>query len=216
MNIIIHKIIFSLLTICFIFNIHAYDEEIYESNKCDSLFGHFEQKFKIPQNILRSIALKESGKKHSKNNNIIIWPWTVNVEGKGYYFRNKKEAIKFVKNQIKTNKEIIDVGCMQINLKHHINAFDSIDKAFEPQYNISYGAEFLRKKYEQTGCWHKAIAHYHSATFPIGNKYKNDIVKIVNKLEKHKTYSKNNNSKYFLNRKKYKSNLMVPIYHFKN
>jgi soluble lytic murein transglycosylase-like protein len=230
-----------MLVLFLLFPLYSYsavDKEIIESDKCSRIIPYFEQKYQIPRNTLYSIALKESGKKHSKHKIAVIWPWTVNVEGTGYFFNTKKEAILFVKRQIIMAKESIDVGCMQINLKHHLGAFDSLNQAFDPKYNVEYGAKFLKAKYEQLGSWHKAIAHYHSANNELGFKYRQGVVKIANNIHSYKNslskYSsqnyynevdilpqnqtivaistdKKNTSSFNKNIKKYQSNLMVVI-----
>ena len=162
------------------------DREMAESLKCSRLFSYFERKHRIPLDTLHSISLQESGKTHSKHNIRIVWPWTVNVEGQGYFFDNKREAVLFVKQQLLTGKTSIDIGCMQINLKHHPDAFKSIEHAFDPVSNITYGAEFLKRKYDQLGNWLQAIAHYHSATHELGSKYKESVVKIANNMNEYK------------------------------
>lgn len=206
------------------------DSEIAESLKCSKFFPYYEKKFNIPSNTLHSIALKESGKKHKSRKIRIVWPWTVNVEGKGYYFNNKREAVNFVRKQIIKGYESIDVGCMQINLRHHLEAFHSLDQAFEPNNNVRYGAEFLRSKYDQLKNWHKAIAHYHSSTHSLGFKYKQDIVKIASNMTLYKASLHNyldnseeflenkpvNNNKiqkksFFSSNKKYRSSIMIPL-----
>ncbi len=123
---------------------------------------------------------------HSSKKVKLSWPWTVNVEGEGFFFNTKQEAVSFVKKQLSQKKESIDVGCMQVNLKHHPNAFKSIEEAFEPRANIAYAASFLRSKYDQLGSWHKAIGHYHSATEALGTKYKNNVIKIASNIEQYK------------------------------
>jgi len=222
-----------LLIILFIFfsTVAIADPEIAESLKCSKLFPYFEKKFNIPINTLHSIALKESGKKHKTRNLRVVWPWTVNVEGKGYHFNTKREAVNFVRKQIIIGRESIDVGCMQINLRHHLEAFNSLDQAFEPSNNVRYGAEFLRSKYDQLKSWHKAIAHYHSATHSLGSKYKQDVVKIASNMALYKAslqgYLNNNedvlesniavnNNKIqkkslFTSNKRYRSSIMIPI-----
>ena len=37
----------------------------------------------------------------------------------------------------------IDIGCMQVNLMHHPNAFATLDAAFDPLANALYAARFL-------------------------------------------------------------------------
>lgn len=140
------------------------DREINESKKCSRIFSYFEKQYRLPKDILHSIALRESGKPHSKYNIGIVWPWTINVEGKGFYFNTKYEALKFTKAQIDAGKTSIDIGCMQINLKHHPRAFTSLHHAFSPTGNIHYAAKLLKSHYDKHGSWEKAIGNYHSAT----------------------------------------------------
>lgn len=166
---------------------HAFSAyEMSQSYECSKMFPRFEKKFAIPLDTLHSIALRESGRKHKEHKIVVVWPWTVNVEGQGYYFHSKSEAIAFVRKEIVKGKESIDVGCMQINLKHHLKAFDSLEQAFDPSKNVGYGAEFLRSKYDQLGSWYKAIAHYHSATDILGSKYKEAVIKIANNMDVYK------------------------------
>jgi soluble lytic murein transglycosylase-like protein len=93
----------------------------------------------------------------------------VNPSGKGYHFKNKIEAVKFVKAQLASGKSSVDVGCMQINLKYHPDAFTSIEQVFCPRKNIAYGAKFLKEKYNQYGDWQKAIGSYHSGVKQIND-----------------------------------------------
>ena len=65
----------------------------------------------------------------------------------------------------------IDVGCMQVNLMHHPNAFASLDAAFDPVANALYAARFLNTLYGISGSWVKATAAYHSQTPAIGADY---------------------------------------------
>ena len=165
----------------------ALDPEIIESAKCSRYFPYFEKRHKIPVDTLHSVSLQESGKSHSKHKIKIVWPWAVNVEGESYFFDTKFTAVSFVKKQLALGKSSIDVGCMQINLKHHPEAFSSIERAFDPATNIGYGAEFLRAKYDQYGHWHHAIANYHSATKDLGDKYKANVINIARNMPEYKT-----------------------------
>ena len=65
----------------------------------------------------------------------------------------------------------IDVGCMQVNLMHHPNAFASLDAAFDPTANALYAARFLNTLYGISGSWVQATAAYHSQTPAIGADY---------------------------------------------
>ncbi len=152
------------------------DSEIYQSNRCLEIIKRAEDHFNIPKGILWAIAYHESKKKHSYHKGLlIVWPWTVSINGKGYHFSNKKQAVKFTESLVNKGVKNIDIGCMQINLKYHSKAFKSISHAFTPYDNINYGAQFLVQKYKQSGSWKKAIGHYHSTD---NNKASNYLKKV--------------------------------------
>ena len=172
-----------MLTVIFLFSTSAYaDSEFRESRKCSSMFAYFEKRYNIPKDTLYSISLQETQKAHSQHNIGLVWPWTVNIEGKGWHFKNKNEAIKFVYAQMANGKKSIDVGCMQINLKYHPDAFVSVEQAFSPRKNIAYAAKLLKDNYNQIGSWDKAIGKYHSRLEDVASKYQARVTKISNSM----------------------------------
>ena len=162
------------------------DPEIKESSKCVMHFNRLEKKYEIPKDLLHSISIQESGKKHSKLAKRIPSPWAVNVAGQGHYFDSKRDAVAFVESQLSKGKKNIDVGCMQISLLYHGDAFKSVSEAFDPKANVEYGAMFLREKFDQHGSWKKAIANYHSADYERGNSYQKSVLKIASNIDDHK------------------------------
>ncbi len=181
------------------------DAEILESKKCVAQFQYFEQRYNLPKDSLYSISLQETKKKHSKFNIGIVWPWTVNVEGIGHHFKTKAAAVNFTKDQINQGKKSIDVGCMQVNLKYHPNAFKSINQAFSPQNNIAYASKLLKEKYNKHKNWTKAIGSYHSESDGIGKKYSDNVKKIAQNISTHKE----NVRKYTYNQKYNKASIKV-------
>lgn len=159
------------------------DSEINESRKCSAHFSYFEKKYDIPKDTLYSISLQETQKKHGKLNIQIVWPWSVNVEGTGYHFNSKDEAIKFTRQKQAEGITSIDVGCMQINLKYHPDVFASLEQAFSPRRNIAYGAKHLREKYEASKNWRVAIGHYHSYNKSKSHKYYKNVSKHADSME---------------------------------
>jgi hypothetical protein len=121
--------------------------------------------------LLSAIGRVESGRRDPGTGAWGAWPWTINAEGQGSYFDNKADAIKAVQALQARGVRSIDVGCMQVNLMHHPNAFPSLDMAFEPAVNADYAARFLVGLHDQTGDWTKATANYHSAWPPEGEPY---------------------------------------------
>lgn len=149
---------------------------------CTQYFPVEERKNTIPTHLLAAIATTESGRWHQGLGMAVPWPWTINVEGKGYYFSSKAEAIAQVKNLMAQGSRSIDVGCMQVNLKHHPNAFANLDAAFDPATNVAYAAKFLHDNYADLGDWIKATAAYHSRTPVYGNQYLGEIEKSWNRI----------------------------------
>lgn len=181
-----HFLIFILAFVISATSFAFADKEINESIKCSAIFSYFEKRFNIPKDLLHAIALKESAKKHSNRNLVIVWPWTVNIAGKGYYFTNKRDAIRFAKNQLASGVINMDVGCMQINLKYHPEAFSSLEQAFSPHKNVAYGAKFLTEKYMQHGNWEKAVGGYHSENPERAQNYRTMVSKIGDDMHSYK------------------------------
>jgi len=157
------KILKSLFLVCLM----VYFKPTY-SNSLINCFNYTEKygkQFNIPDKLLTSISLVESGTR--KNNRFVSWPWTLNVGGKSMFFDNKNDALNFLKKNHK-NKNI-DVGCMQISLKYHINEFDSLENILDPDQNVKYAAKFLKNLFSKHKRWNEAISRYHSSV-PIRKK----------------------------------------------
>jgi|CXWL01.1.fsa_nt_gi hypothetical protein len=153
---------------------------------CTRHLQHYETQYGIPSHLLSAIASTESGRFHDGLKIKLPWPWTINAEGKGYFFDTKEEAIMAARKLQARGVESMDVGCMQVNIYHHPNAFASLNIAFEPENNVAYAASFLRNLYQEGGSWKQAASNYHSKTPSLGNKYiglvYNSWIKIVDKL----------------------------------
>ena len=126
---------------------------------------------RVPDKLLPSIARVESGRLDAATGKVRPWPWTINVEGVGYFFDSKPEVIAAVQALQAKGKRSIDVGCMQVNLMHHPNAFADLDAAFDPGTNARYAVKFLTALYQQTRDWPLATAWYHSSTPEFGEEY---------------------------------------------
>lgn len=145
------------------------------SKTCSIAVQSQERKNDIPTGLLHAISLAESGRwlnnpKTAEGENI-AWPWTVTTGGKGHFLPNRLDAIAFVKSLQADGVENIDVGCMQINLKYHPNAFGSIEQAFDPRKNAAYAAKFLSERKALSQSWMQAAGDYHSFTPELNKKY---------------------------------------------
>lgn len=166
---------------------HAAADALIEGAKlCTRHLPRYEREYGIPTHLLSAIASTESGRYHQGLKLNIPWPWTINTGGKGYYYDSKAEAVAAAKKFRARGMKSMDVGCMQVNLQHHPDAFASLEQAFEPQYNVAYAAGFLRALYQSENSWKKAAAGYHSKTPSRGSEYVGRVYgswyKIIDKL----------------------------------
>lgn len=148
-----------------------------DANSCLSHIAREEAAHSIPKGLLESIGVTESGRM-SAEGKPIPWPWTVNATGAGQFFESKEGAIEFVQELLTQGVTVIDVGCMQVNLYFHPNAFESLDAAFDPATNVAYAAEFLKELGSETDDWEVATQYYHSRTSYLGQAY-SERVKIA-------------------------------------
>src|SRR5262249_9143455 len=98
--------------------------------------------------------------------------WTINAEGQGRYFESKEAAIAAVRALQRRGVRLIDVGCMQVNLLHHPQAFADLDEAFDPMVNARYAGLFLTRLHAATRDWVKAAGQYHSQTQELAEDYR--------------------------------------------
>lgn len=163
------------------------DRALIEGAKlCTSYLPRQEREYGIPVHLLAAIASTESGRYNKELGLSLPWPWTINVDGKGYFFDTKEEAIAAVRDLQARGYQSIDVGCMQVNLHHHPNAFSNLEQAFDPAYNVAYAAYFLKQNFQDEGSWRKATADYHSRSPIFGEPYAHLVFsawgRIINKI----------------------------------
>lgn len=140
-----------------------------DARLCTNAILMAERSTRIPDQFLVAMARVESGR--HINGELVPWPWTVNAQGKGYVYDNKRQAIEAVRAFQAQGIRSIDVGCMQVNLQQHADAFPSLEAAFDPSTNAMFAARFLTDLFSRTGSWPRAAAAYHSFTPNIGSAY---------------------------------------------
>lgn len=124
---------------------------------------------------MAAIGRVESGRADASGR-VDPWPWSINAEGVDHVYRTKAEAIAAVRALQARGVRSIDVGCMQVNLMYHPEAFASLEDAFDPASNASYAAHYLSQLHAQTGNWSTATAWYHSATPELGAEYQRRVM----------------------------------------
>jgi hypothetical protein len=133
----------------------------------------------IPSHLLAAIARVESGRRDQSSGSFNPWPWTINYDGQGSFYDSKMQAVATATLMRPRVTKSIDVGCMQISLTNHPDAFATMDQAFEPSSNADYGARFLVQLYQKTGSWPKAVEWYHSATPDLGRDYGQKVYAVL-------------------------------------
>ncbi len=108
------------------------------------------------------MALVESGRPDPVTGLISPWPWTIQTKGQGHFYETPAEAIRDAKAHLRAGNALIDVGCLQVDLFHHPNAFRTLDSAFDPAANIDYAAGYLAELAHARGSWLEAVAAYNA------------------------------------------------------
>ncbi len=143
----------------------------------------------MPTHLLTAVSMVESGRWRAETGEILAWPWTVTAGGEGRFLPSKAAAIAEVERLRAEGVTNIDVGCMQINLRYHPKAFDSLEQAFDPDRNIAYAIGFLRDLRDRWGSWTRAVGSYHSNTPALSGRYRAKVLKMVY-AEKHRIAKK--------------------------
>lgn len=124
---------------------------------------------RLPSRLLLAVGVTEAGR--TVGGRLTVWPWTVNAEGQGHYFPDKPSAIRHVQALRARGVRSIDVGCMQVNLHWHPDAFPDLDTAFDPAANVAYAAALLKRHHGDLRNWTRSVKRYHSATADRGQAY---------------------------------------------
>ncbi|MEQ8665362.1 MAG: transglycosylase SLT domain-containing protein [Rhodospirillales bacterium] len=147
---------------------------------CAEATGQVERERGIPRHLLTAISLAESGRWDGVNGATHAWPWTVTSGEQTWKLDSKAEAIARVDALRGAGTTNIDVGCMQINMRYHPDAFTSLDAAFDPLTNARYAGQFLSDLYETSRNWLTAAGNYHSNTEEFHNRYKLKVARFWN------------------------------------
>ncbi len=145
---------------------------------CGSEAARFERVYALPPQLLDAISIVETGRWNPAKKATFAWPWTVTANGDGKFFPTKAEAIAEVKRLRAAGTKSIDVGCMQVNLMWHAEAFANLDEAFDPSANVDYAARFVKELYAATKHWPTAASYYHSQTPDLAAEYRRKLMKI--------------------------------------
>lgn len=124
------------------------------------LFLQAAQAHNVPLDWTQAIARVESG-----------WsPFVLNIEGKGYIFASKDEALAKAR-QAQAEGRSFDSGLMQINSRWLDRYSIPLEAALDPAANVWLGSWILKQEIERYGRNWSAVAHYHSPDPARGQRY---------------------------------------------
>ncbi len=114
----------------------------------------------VSADLTRAIAGVESG----------LSPWVLNIEGKGYAFDSKEEAVKKAREAEAAGRSF-DSGLMQVNNSWLDKYGIPLEAAFDPLANIYLGSWILRQEINRYGRTWQAVGSYHSPDVGKGRQY---------------------------------------------
>lgn len=87
---------------------------------CLNATKKIEKEYQIKKHLLTTISSVETGRWNEKEQQSLAWPWTINAQGKGQFFKTKAEAVKAIKNcRLRALKALTSGVC---RLTSHITA----------------------------------------------------------------------------------------------
>jgi hypothetical protein len=116
----------------------------------------------IPEGLMQSITRVEAGRK-TVTGEYMPWTWTLNDTGEGLFFDTRQAALDYLQVAVNAGDHSVDVGCMQVNTKWHMDGFFNLADMLDPVQNADYAASFLLDLFAAHQSWDGAVKHYHSS-----------------------------------------------------
>jgi hypothetical protein len=116
----------------------------------------------IPEGLMQSITRVEAGRK-TVTGEYMPWTWTLNDAGEGLFFDTRQAALDYLQVAVNAGDHSVDVGCMQVNTKWHMDGFFDLADMLDPVQNADYAASFLLDLFAAHQSWDGAVKHYHSS-----------------------------------------------------
>lgn len=138
-------------------------ESHYDIPRAYSVISH---RYGVPAEVFFSVALQESG--YTKDGKYLPWPWTLNIDNKGYFFEDRESAEKALIDAMSgIEKSKVAVGIGQIYMPSHEQHFASPLIALDPTINLNYAARLIALEYVWTvkqgkPDWWVAVGRYHT------------------------------------------------------
>lgn len=135
----------------------------------------------IPAGMMQAIALVETRRKVGGVSG--PWPWTLNIDGQGYWYDTRAEALAHAEREVAGGRRSLDLGCFQLNTRWHGENFSALDEMLEPALAADYAARFLGLLFAETGDWMRAAGLYHSRTPARARRYRGLVGRALTSLD---------------------------------
>lgn len=140
-----------------------------DADVCDRAAADASVATGVPIEIMQAITRTETG--HMRDGRFTPWPWAINRAGAGAWPPTRRAALQLVQAELTAGRRNVDIGCFQINIRWHGDAFDTIGDMFDPTQNAVYAAEFLSRLREEFGTWDAAVGAFHSRRPEAATRY---------------------------------------------
>ncbi len=146
-----------------------------QSGLCLVAAGEAEARLGLPRGTLGAIARVETGVVLPVTGDVEPWPWTVNGGGTGHWYPTRAAAAREAALLLARTGMDVDVGCMQVSMRYHRDAFASLADALDPAINVRFGAALLRGLAGGRRDVRDATGRYHSGTPALGDPYRERV-----------------------------------------
>lgn len=129
---------------------------------CEAFIDRASRHYRIPAGILLGVAMVES------NFRLRPHPWTVAfLDGAPSVYAESFEAVlPYLRQPDGQPRRDISIGCMQLNMAWHLQRVGTPELAIDPERNVWYAAQLLRRLYDRRGAWTAAVIDYNGDPDP--------------------------------------------------
>ena len=119
----------------------------------------------VPDDIWFALLQQESCIPVQDADFCLPWLWTLNIDNKGYFFRDRGSA-EFALSHAVLSHSLIAIGPGQIYWPAHYDQFTKPSELLDAETNLRYSAQFLKSKFLKTGDWWVSVGLYHAPNDP--------------------------------------------------
>lgn len=110
-------------------------------------------------------------------------PIKVKIHAFSKRYKTKGEATSVAKNMLSLGHNNFDAGLLQVNWMYHGDNFKSVDQVFDPNTNVRYAVNYLRK-HKRDRDWWRSVGRYHSGTEKHAKRYIESVWEMYQKVHR--------------------------------